>query len=275
VGVIGAIDVARFEDDGDRTLYVLDVRDPAEYRAGHRPGSVSAPGGQLVQATDQWVGVRNARIVLVDDTGVRARMAGAWLRQMGHRDVFVVEGGLDAIRTTGREHLPVPELGARPSTIDVTGLVARLDSGEGTVVIDLARSIDFREGHIPGALWGVRTRLGGLRTQLAGAKHVVITSPDGVVARLAVDEVKGLCRADVRVLEGGTDAWHAFGRPLMKDRTTPPDEACIDSYLRAYDRNSGVAEAMHAYLTWEIELANQIRRDDTVAFGVGEASAAH
>ena len=113
VGVIGAIDLARFEDDPDRTLYVLDVRDPAEYRAGHRPGSVSAPGGQLVQATDQWVGVRNARIVLVDDTGVRARMAGAWLRQMGHRDVFVVEGGLDAIRTTGRERLPVPELGAK------------------------------------------------------------------------------------------------------------------------------------------------------------------
>ena len=99
--MIGAIDLARFEDDPDRTLYVLDVRDPAEYRAGHRPGSISAPGGQLVQATDQWVGVRNARIVLVDDTGVRARMAGAWLRQMGHRDVFVVEGGLDAIRTTG------------------------------------------------------------------------------------------------------------------------------------------------------------------------------
>ena len=105
VGVIGAIDLARFEDDPDRTLYVLDVRDPAEYRAGHRPGSISAPGGQLVQATDHWVGVRNARIVLVDDTGVRARMAGAWLRQMGHRDVFVVEGGLEAIRTTGRERL--------------------------------------------------------------------------------------------------------------------------------------------------------------------------
>ena len=113
VGVIGAIDLARLEDDADRTLYVLDVRDPAEYRAGHRPGSVSAPGGQLVQATDQWIGVRNARIALVDDSGVRARMAGAWLRQMGHRDVFVVEGGLDAISTTGRERLAVPELGCQ------------------------------------------------------------------------------------------------------------------------------------------------------------------
>jgi rhodanese-related sulfurtransferase len=272
VGVIGAIDLARFEDDPDRTLYVLDVRDPAEYRAGHWPGSVSAPGGQLVQATDQWVGVRNARIVLVDDTGVRARMAGAWLRQMGYRDVFVVEGGLEAIRTTARERLPVPELGAPVPSIDVSGLVGLLDSGDDTVVIDLARSTDFREGHIPGAIWGVRTRLAALAPQLAGAKHVVIASPDGVVARLAVHEAKGLSRGDVRVLEGGTDAWRAFGRPMVKDRASPPDEACIDSYLRAYDRNSGVEEAMQAYLTWEIELANQIRRDDTVEFGVGEAS---
>ena len=35
------------------------------------------------------------------------------------------------------------------------------------------------------------------------------------------------------------------------------------------------AGAMQAYLTWEIELANQIKRDDTVAFGVGEAAASH
>ena len=90
-----------------------------------------------------------------------------------------------------------------------------------------------------------------------------------------MDEVKALTKVEVRALEGGTDAWHAFGRPLVKDRTTPPDEACIDSYLRAYDRNSGVEEAMNAYLTWEIELANQIKRDDTVSFGVGEAGASH
>ena len=117
--MIGPLDLERFEEDSDRTLYVLDVRDPAEFRAGHRPGSRNAPGGQLVQATDNWVGVRNARIVLVDDTGVRARMAAAWLRQMGHRDVFVVEGALEAAASAGRVLAPVPELatpGAERST---------------------------------------------------------------------------------------------------------------------------------------------------------------
>jgi rhodanese-related sulfurtransferase len=200
-------------------------------------------------------------------------MSAAWLRLMGHRDVFVVEGGLEAAASSGRALAPVPELSLPVSSIDVTGLVALFDRGEGTVVIDLARSIDFRDGHMPGALWGVRTRLGGLRAAVAGASYVVLTSPDGVLARLAVDEVKGLSDAEVLVLEGGTEAWHAFGRPLVKDRTNPPDEACIDAYLRPYDRNSGVEEAMNGYLTWEIELVHQIERDDTVKFGVEHAAA--
>ena len=267
VGVIGPLELAQFEEDAGRTLYVLDVRDPAEFRVQHRSGSRNTPGGQLVQATDTWIGVRNARIVLVDDTGVRARMAGAWLRQMGHRDVFVAEGALEAAASSGRALAPVPELERPVPRIDVTGLVALLDRGEGTVVIDLARSVDFRDGHIPGALWGVRTRLDGLRPLLAGASHVVLTSPDGMLARLAVDEVKGLSGAEVVVLDGGTENWRAFGRPLVKDRTNPPDEACVDAYLRPYDRNSGVEEAMNAYLTWEIDLVHQIEHDDTVAFG--------
>jgi rhodanese-related sulfurtransferase len=268
VGVIGPLDLTRFEDDPDRTLYVLDVRDPVEFRAGHRPGSRSAPGGQLVQGTDNWVGVRNARIVLVDDTGVRARMTAAWLRQMGHRDVFVVEGGLEAVKATGVAPVAVPELATPVDRVDVTRLLQLLDSGAGTLVLDVGRSIDFRDGHIPGAIWGVRARLAEVQPQLAGARHVVITSPDGMLARLAAPEVEGLTDAAVHVLDGGADAWHAFGRPLVRDKTTPPDEACIDFYLRPYDRNSGMEEAMHAYLSWEIDLVHEIERDGTVAFGL-------
>ncbi len=252
VGVIGPLDLDRFETDPDRTLYVLDVRDPAEFAARHRPGSRNAAGGQLIQATDQWIGVRGARIALIDDDGVRARMAAAWLRLMGHRDVFVVEGGLDEL---------VP-----PEPVAPTVHEAETDTiPPGAVVIDLARSIDFRAGHVPGAVWGVRTRLGALRERLAAADEIVVTSPDGVVAQMALDEVRGFTGGRVRALRGGTQAWQG---PLAADRTDPPDEACIDFYLRPYDRNEGVEAAMHAYLSWEIDLVHEIERDGTVAFGV-------
>src|SRR5205085_12656552 len=85
--------LAEWRREADRrTLYVMDVRDPAEYRAGHLPGSVIAPGGQLVQETDSWLGVWGARVVLVDDTGVRARMTASWLRRMGW-DAAVLDNG--------------------------------------------------------------------------------------------------------------------------------------------------------------------------------------
>jgi hypothetical protein len=107
-----------------------------------------------------------------------------------------------------------------------------------------------------------------LRPQLETAKHVIATSPEGSLARLAVPELQALTGAEVRALDGGTQFWHAFGRPLVKDRTTPPDEACVDFYLRPYDRNSGVTDAMRAYLAWEVGLLDQIARDGTVRFGL-------
>jgi len=142
-----------------------------------------------------------------------------------------------------------------------------LAAARDALVVDLARSIDFRDGHIPGALWGIRTRLDALRDKLTLAKLVVLTSPDGQLARLAVAEVKGLTRAPVRVLWGGTAAWSRAAHRLEKDRANPPDSACADFYLRPYDRNTGVAEAMRAYLSWEIDLVHEIRRDGTVHFG--------
>ncbi len=267
------IDAARLERlaaDPERTLYVLDVRDPVEYAADHRSGSRSAPGGQLVQATDRWIGVRGARIALIDDDGVRARMTAAWLRQMGYADVFVVDGALSGAR-------PEAVVARQPATaeagdvaIDPASLAALRDEGVRVVVVDLARSIDFRAGHVPDAVWGLRTRLELLRPTLAGAEQVVLTSPDGTLAVLAVNEAASLTAAPVRVLAGGTAAWQASGRSLEATPGTPPDDACIDVSLRAYDRTSGVEEAMRAYLAWEIDLPRAIACDGTVHFGVGD-----
>src|SRR6516225_703589 len=56
VPVMDRATLAEWQREADRcTLYVMDVRDPAEYGTGHLPGSVMAPGGQLVQETDSWL----------------------------------------------------------------------------------------------------------------------------------------------------------------------------------------------------------------------------
>ncbi len=260
VGVIGPPDLARFEEDPDRTLYALDVRDPAEFRARHRAGTRNAPGGQLVQATDQWIAVRGARIALLDDDGVRARMTAAWLRLMGHRDVFVVEG---ALAEASDPAMPMPDPAPAARTIAPDALAPRL-AEPGLLVVDLARSVDFRDGHLPGAVWAIRSRLDRIAPALRAARTVVLTSPDGVLARLAVAEAQDLTTAEVLVLEGGTQAWRGT---LHADRQVPPDAACIDVHLRPYDRNEGVEDAMRDYLSWEVDLLAQVARDGSVRYG--------
>jgi rhodanese-related sulfurtransferase len=257
VKTIDAAGLAALRADTSRTTYCLDVRSPAEYQAGHLPGFRHAPGGQLIQATDQWVAVRRARIVLTDlGDGARARMSAAWLRLLGGWEVFVLDGAAGALET-GPE--PSPAVPPAP-TISVAELAAR----PGAHVIDLARSIDFRDGHIPGAVWGVRTRLSA---PPAGVPLVAVTAPREALAHLAAADLAALTSAPVRVLEGGTAAWAAAGHQLEADRQVPADAACIDFYLRPYDRNSGIEEAMREYLSWEIDLVHEVERDGDAGFG--------
>ena len=93
-------DLARFVVEASRSSYLLDVRTPEEYAAGHLSGFRSAPGGQLVQETDVTAPVRGARIVLTDDDGVRANMTASWLAQMGW-EVWVLDDpiGAEALMT--------------------------------------------------------------------------------------------------------------------------------------------------------------------------------
>ncbi|CAN5376212.1 rhodanese-like domain-containing protein [soil metagenome] len=88
---IDADTVSALVADTGRTLYRFDVRTPDEYAAGHLPGFLSAPGGQLAQETDHSAPVRGARIVLADNIGPRADMTASWLAQMGW-EVYILDG---------------------------------------------------------------------------------------------------------------------------------------------------------------------------------------
>ena len=81
-----------------RNRYVLDVRRVADYVRGHVPGSLALPGGQAVQRADDFLCVKSAPVVLVDEHGIQANVAAVWLSRMGYPDVRVLEGGLPAAR---------------------------------------------------------------------------------------------------------------------------------------------------------------------------------
>ena len=147
---VKAIDRATFETlraDTARTLYLFDVRDPAEYEAGHVTGAISAPGGQLVQATDQYVGTLGARIVLVDDAEVRAMMTASWLRQMGYPEVFRACRKQER-RPAGRRRRCSKPSSIPEAAIDLESL-GELFSRNAATIVDVSLSRDYLKDHIP------------------------------------------------------------------------------------------------------------------------------
>ncbi len=245
----------RWHIDNTRTLYQLDVRTPEEFAAGHLPGFRHAPGGQLVQATDEYVGVRNARIVLADDDGVRAAMTASWLRQMGWRDVFIL---LEGVGTAGTETgWPVDPL---PPLPDVPRIKAS-ELAAGDALLDLALSPDHARGHIPGAWFAVRAQFAQSALP-AGTKRVVLNSPDGTLAAFAAADAAAAFGLPVVVLDGGTRAWRG---PLE----TGTERALVevdDVYKRPYEGTDNATAAMEAYIAWELELVAQLERDGTHNF---------
>jgi rhodanese-related sulfurtransferase len=251
-----------------RSLYVLDVRTPEEYEAGHLQGARSAPGGQLVQETDSFVATWGARIVLVDDNGVRATMTASWLRQMGWSDVAVlIAGPADGDwvsgpprpRVLGLEGLTIP-------TIEPAALRDRLTARQ-ALVIDLNTSRRYAQGHIPGAWFAIRSRLAAALATLPKAESIVLTSPDGALAQLAAAEIGGVATAPVMVLSGGTQAWAAANLPVEIGAPHMASEA-EDVVLSARERNQNREEAMREYLAWEINLVKDMATDDDHRFHV-------
>ena len=263
---IAHIDRATFErwraESDARTLYLLDVRDPDEYQAGHVAGARSAPGGQLVQATDQYIGTLGARVVLVDDTEVRAVMTASWLRQMGWQDVFVLaEAGQEA----GWPAPPMLASAPRPELAIDSAALAALMAGEDATVVDLALSRDYLAAHIPGSWFAIRSRLKLALGKIPMRGTLVLTSEDGVLAALAAPGAAALVDRPVRYLDGGNAAWHTAGHPLLSADPRMGDEP-VDVWLKPYERASGTTAAMNEYLSWEVDLLARIGRDGTTQF---------
>lgn len=263
VSIIDKSQLVQFAEGKERTLYLLDVRDPTEYAEGHPRGFTNAPGGQLVQATDEWVGVRGARIVLYDTDGVRARMTASWLLQLGW-EVYVLETST-SLSDLNDLNLSTPELPSwQPdaTAITVDQLLALSDAS----VVDLARSPVYLQGHIPGAFFASGPELARDLHAVEGTGPIVLTSPDGNVAAINVSFAKESISRDVFYLSGGTNSWKTAGHSLSKEARWLSQP--IDVYKRPYEGTSNGREAMQGYLDWEYGLVGQLANDGVSCFHV-------
>jgi rhodanese-related sulfurtransferase len=266
VAFVGAEAVAGWLADGARTTYLLDVRIPEEHAARPVPGFVPAPGGQLVQAADQWIGVRGARVVLLDEEEVRAPMTAQWLRQQGHQ-ASVLAGGVAAAAAA---RLPAPAravAGDPPPSVAPDEVAACLREGS-VRLLDLRPSMSYRKEHIAGAVWSIRPRIAAAVAD--PVLPVVLVADDAGTAALAALDLREAGVGEVHLLGGGHAAARAAGLPMASSPDSPGNAECIDFLFFTAARHDGDAAAARQYLAWETALVGQLDAQERATFKVSD-----
>ena len=239
------------------TTYVLDVRSAEEFAARTLPGATHAPGGQLLQATDQTLGTRKARVILLDDDGVRAPVTAVWLTRLGWQ-VATVEGGIDA--SLSLSHRPAPAE-THPLPRITTQALPTWSREQVPQLVDLQSSAAWQQEHAAGAVWGIRPRLGQL--SFSADHPILLLTPDAATAQLAAIDLREAGYSDIAwaLAQDWTDAG------LQVECNTPlADSERIDYLFFVHDRHDGNLDAARQYLEWETGLIAQAAPDELGVF---------
>lgn len=257
IPLVTASDVTRLLQDKTRTTFLFDVRSSGEADADPLPAFRHVWSGQIVQATDRWVGVRHARIVLADDLGLRAGLAAIWLRALGH-DVYVLQVD-DAVRALLPTTKPAPSVIEIPS-IDAKRALAQVNSREANL-LDLRPSRRFALRHVQESRWTIRPQI----KAFVGTGRLLLIGDEGPEATLGGKELLRLGHRDLALIRGGITALSDAGATMKKSVSLPLAQA-IDVTSFAYGRHDGDLAASRLYLDWEQGLVAALSPDERAAF---------
>jgi rhodanese-related sulfurtransferase len=241
--------------------YLIDVRSESEYEDGHIRGSLSVPGGQAVQRADDFVPVKNSRIIFVSNQSARAVMAAFWYHQMAFGDVRFLQGGLEAwresggsIESGGSQKEPLGFETAKKSARMLTpSEVNSLLQSSSVGVLHVGSSLDFTAAHLSGSKWISR---GWLELKLPAllsdhTRPILLSCADGRSSTLAARTLAEMGYTEVFVLDGGVQAWARAGYPTergLESCLVEPNDVVLSPSVK------GDKEAMRRYLEWEIKL---------------------
>jgi len=255
-----------FKAQAERTIYFIDVRTNLEYSQGHIPGFQWIPGGQAVQRFDDAAVVKGCTVVFCCDGKARATVTASWYRQLGVKDVYVLDGGMtawsaanNALETGLAVQTPVSYDAA--STAIPALSAQEVQSNGNAVVIFVDTSQDFSSAHVPGSRWAPRGWMELRISDLVPGKQtpIIVTCNDGQASALGGETLKELGYTNVSRMEGGMAAWRSANLPVEQGLTgvlALPGDIPVDVVLTGPERN--YADTM-TYLRWETALGDKYK----------------
>src|SRR5262249_42922970 len=153
------------------------------------------------------------------------------------------EGGTAAVRAHDWQGGEPGAPAAKLETLSAREAAAGLARGT-LEIIDLRGSLSYSQGHIAGAVWSIRPRIGAACPP--PGKSVLLVAEEPAVADLAAIDLREAGAEDVRLLSDGPEAWSQAGLPIVSTPGAPAEQARIDFLFFTAKRHDGTAEAAAA-----------------------------
>jgi len=87
---------AILDSDKKGEYFLIDVRQPEEYEAGHLPGFVLIPLNEFEARRYELYRemYRSEKVIIICQPGRRSMAAAVFLYELGFKDIFILDGGL-------------------------------------------------------------------------------------------------------------------------------------------------------------------------------------
>ncbi|MDD5489178.1 MAG: rhodanese-like domain-containing protein [Candidatus Moranbacteria bacterium] len=195
-------------------IFLIDLRSPGEFSAGHLAGSVNFPSGTNLASQIGKTGAEKTANVIIMNEGTdvfQTAKAANEVIAAGFVNAKYLRGGLADWRNAG--YTLVSE-GKSPGDqnkikkITVEKIASDLSGGDGLIqFIDVRENEQFGSGHIPKAVNLPLSVIEKDQKAISPAKEVIVYGGNEDEANKAAVILFDLNFFNVYVLDGGLDAW--------------------------------------------------------------------
>ena len=241
-------------NDKNITTYVFDVRTNSNQK-NKLSKLRNVPGGQLVQATDKYIGVLKSHVIVFDDGDlVRAGMTALWLKKMNYH-CYVVNESPKRIKNLNLKH----DVNFRANPINLIKL-ENLKNLKDTPIFDIRNSVDYCKKRIKKSVW--TNRLIITNEMPHNVKSIILVSNDLPKASLIVSDLQEKDpKYVVQVYHWNeTDVEHYLD--YIDTTEVELDEKFIDFNFHTHLRHQGNKEHAKNYLKWETDLIKNMDEEE-------------